>query len=68
MSPLICHYFIDSNLDRPKLINPGWIDSDAEINSQRHTITEENCKVVIISAFDSAHVKNGVWIKAAPKP
>ena len=26
-------------------------------------MTEENFKVVIISAFDSVHVKYGVWIK-----
>ena len=48
------------------------MDSDAElncaeINSQNDTMTKENCKVVIICAFDSAHVKYGVWIKAAPQ-
>ena len=56
-----------------QIINPGWIDSDAELNSAeintlKHIMTEENCRFVIISAFDSAHVKYGVWIKAGPQP
>ena len=56
-----------------QIINPGWIDSDAELNSAeintlKHIMTEENCRFVIISAFDSAHVKNSVWNKAGPQP
>ena len=58
-----------------QIINPGWINSDAELNSAeintlKHIITEENCGLifVIIYVFDSAHVKYGVWIKAGPQP
>ena len=39
-----------------------------DVTSYLHTMIEETCKVVIISAFDWAHVKYGVWIKAAPQP
>ena len=48
-----------------QIINPGRIDSDAELNSAeintlKHIMTEENFGVVIIYVFDSAHGKYGV--------
>ena len=53
--------------------DPGLIDSDfelnsAEVNSPMHTMTEENCGFWSTYAFDSAHVKLGVWIKAGTQP
>ena len=55
-----------------QIINPGWIDSDAKLNStkintMKHIMTEENCRFVIIYAFDLAHVKYGIWIKGGPQ-
>ena len=49
-----------------QIINPGWTDSEAELNSAeintlKHIMTEENCRFGIISAFDSAHVNYGLW-------
>ena len=67
---------IEFEFRRTQIINPGWIDSDAELNSAeihtlKHIMTEQNRRFVIISAFDSAHVP---WvrrlnqIKAGPQP
>ena len=58
-----------------QIINPGWIDSNAKLNSAKintlkHKIimTEENCGFVIIYLFDSAHVKYCVWFKVDSQP
>ena len=42
--------------------------NSAKTNILKHILTGENCRFGIICAFDSAHVRYSILIKAGPQP